>query len=88
MTGELTGAARCFGELRRSDVLGFGEALGLPPKLTNKHVESLLHALHNAAAELLARLELGDEPVRYPGEHRQLWLIVGGVLKDMTRQLA
>lgn len=82
------GSARCFGELRRTDVLAFGEALGLPPKLTGEHLDNLLHALRNAAAEMLARLELGEEPVRHPGEHRQLRLIVGGVFKDMARQLA
>lgn len=82
------GSAHRFGELRRVDVLVFGEVLGLPPKLTGEYLDNLIHTLRNASAEFLARLELGEEPVRFAGEHRQLRLIIGGVLKDMVRQLA
>jgi serine/threonine-protein kinase HipA len=82
------GEARRFGELRRAHVLAFGEALGLPNKLTAEHLDLLLRDVAAAAAAIVGRIETGDSPVQLPGERRQIRLIIGGVLKDMIRQLA
>lgn len=77
------GDARRFAELRRSDVLAFGEVLGLPASVTLRLLETLLAALPDAADRLLREAERLCEA----GELRLLRQIRHGVLADMLLQL-
>lgn len=79
------GQARRFGELRRADVLAFGEVLGLPGKVSERLLDVLLAALPPAAdRQLQLALELGLGA----GELRLLRQIRHGVLADMLQQLS
>lgn len=81
------GRAKRFGELRREDVLAFGEALGIPAKVSADHLGALLKAIAPAAAELVGRMETGASAIQHAGEQRQTRLIVSGVLRDIRQQL-
>lgn len=82
------GEARRFGELRRDDVLAFGEAIGIPAVVGARLLDELLKHIDPAAAALLAQIEAGDGFAAHPGELRLLRTIKFGVLQDMQRQLA
>ncbi|UUY07391.1 HipA domain-containing protein [Pseudomonas sp. J452] len=78
------GQARRFAELRRADVLAFGEVLGLPAKIGQRLLDTLLAALPAAAEQQLQQaLELRLSA----GELRLLRQIRHGVLADMLAQL-
>jgi hypothetical protein len=64
------GSARRFGKLTRDDVLSFGQALGIPPKVTADHFDALRHSLMPAAVEAVGRVELVDAPLHRPGKSR------------------
>lgn len=82
------GDARHFGELRRDDVLAFGEAIGVPTVVGARLLDELLKHVEPAAGALLAQVEAGDGFAAHPGELRLLRTIQFGVLRDMQRQLA
>ena len=82
------GAAKRFGELRRNDVLAIGRELGVPDKVASNNLDELLGRMRHAASAAVARMDIGESPVRGAGEQRQIRLIVSGVLRDMSVQLA
>lgn len=82
------GDARRFGELRRSDVLAFGEVIGIPAVVGSRLLDELLRQIDSAMDALLAHVEAGDGLVAHPGEGRLLRTIRFGVMRDMQRQLA
>lgn len=82
------GDARRFGELRREDVLHAGRELGVPGNVAGNLLDELLRVTGSAADAALRQMESGTSPVRAPGEQRQIRLIVHGVVRDMSRQLA
>src|SRR5690606_15500226 len=71
------GAARRFAELRRADVLAFGEALGLPSSVGGRLLDGLLSALPGAADRQLDKALAQGLNV---GEMRLLRQIRHGVL--------
>lgn len=79
------GEARRFEELRRTDVLAFGEVLGLPNSVGNRLLDGLLSALPAAADRQLDKALAQGLNV---GEMRLLRQIRHGVLADMQQQLS
>lgn len=82
------GAARRFDALRREDVFAVARELGIPDKVASVQLDGMLQAIRPAAEALVGEFETATSPVRHPGEHRQIRLIVAGVLREMCRQLA
>lgn len=82
------GEARHFGDLRRKDVYALADALGIPAKVAATQLDDMLRAIRPAAEALIGQFDTGTSPVRYAGEHRQVRIIVAGVLRDMSAQLA
>lgn len=82
------GDARRFGELRRSDVLAFGEIIGIPAVVGTRLLDELLRQVDAAVDALLAQVEAGGGFAAHPGEWRLLRTIRFGVMQDMQRQLA
>lgn len=82
------GKARHFGELRRNDVFALARVLGIPDKVAAIQLDGMLRAIRPAVEALIGQFETATSPVRHAGEHRQLRLIVAGVLRDMCTQLA
>ncbi len=76
-----------FGDLRRQHIIEFAGALGVPKKLANEQLDMLLAAITPAAARLTGEMETGQSAIRYAGEHRQIRVIVSGILKEMSLQL-
>ena len=82
------GGARHFGELRRRDVLAFGEAIGVPAAMGTRLLDELLKQIDPAASALLAQIEASEGFAVHPGELRLLRLIHFGVLRDMRQLVA
>ncbi len=83
MSWPMGGAGR-FAELRRADVLAFGEVLGLPVRVGERLLDALLAPLEQAAEaqlEAAAALRPGAGPLRLLRQIRH------GVLADMLNQL-
>lgn len=78
------GDARRFAELRRADVLAFGEVLGLPASVTTRQLDSLRSKLPEAADQLL---DVALQQGLSAGEMRLLRQIRHGVMADMLLQL-
>ena len=82
-----TGDAKRFGQVRRDDVLAFGEVLGIKPSLGQRWLDDILKRVDGAASSLIERYEAGDTGAVLPGEARLLRQIVFGPIRDMTAQL-
>lgn len=82
------GNARRFGELRRSDVLAFGEIIGIPAVVGARLLDELLRQINTRVDALLADVEAGNGFVAHPGESHLLRTIRFGVMRDMQRHLA
>jgi serine/threonine-protein kinase HipA len=81
------GSATRSGALRRSDVLAFGTALGIPDAVGERLLGELLAVLPTAAAHTLEQAHIEPAFINDPGALRQLRLITHGVVGDMCRQL-
>ena len=82
------GRARRFGDLRRDDVLAFGEVIGIPAVVGTRLLDELLKHIEAAARALLEQVEASGGFAAQSGELRLLRTIQFGVLRDMQRQLA
>lgn len=82
-----TGTAERFGQVRREDVIAFGEVLAIPPRLGERWLDDVLKRTGPAVSELMKRYEAGATGTVHPGEARLLRQIVHGPIRDMSRQL-
>ncbi len=81
------GAARTFGEVRRTDVVAFGAALGVPEQTTLRQLEQIAGGMRGRARSLVDAYEAGEHGRPWAGEARLLRQITRGVVEDMLRQL-
>lgn len=81
------GAARTFGQVRRSDVVAFGAALGVPERTTLRQLEQVAGGMRGHARALVEAYEAGGYGTPWAGEARLLRQIAWGVVEDALGQL-
>lgn len=81
------GAARVFGDVRRDDVVAFGDALGVPEQTTLRQLERIAGGMRDRARSLVEAYEAGEHGRPLAGEARLLRQITWGVVEERLRQL-
>lgn len=81
------GAERRIGAIGRADVLAFGAGLGVPERVTVRHLDVMLATIPRESARLLEACEQQGETRTTPGEARLLRQIVHGPVHDAVRRL-
>ena len=81
------GAARAFGQVRREDVVAFGNALGVPEQTTLRQLERIAGDMRDKARSLVDAYEAGEHGRPWAGEARLLRQIAWGVIEETLRRL-
>lgn len=81
------GHAHRFGEIRRTHVQAFGNALGIPLPASERLLDDVLAKVKHYAAVLLEHCQHDAAMAILPGEARLLRAIVYGPINDLSRQL-
>lgn len=81
------GNVRTFGQVRRSDVVAFGAALGVPERTTLRQLEQVAGGMRGHARALVEAYEAGGYGTPWAGEARLLRQIAWGVVEDALGQL-
>src|SRR5690606_15860828 len=81
------GAARVLGDVRRDDVVVFGNALGVPEQTTLRQLGRIAGGMRDRARRLVDAYEAGKHGKPLAGEARLLRQITWGVVEEKLRQL-
>lgn len=80
-------AARAFGDVRRDDVVAFGDAIGVPEQTTLRQLDRIAGGMRDRARSLVEAYEAGTYGRAWAGEARLLRQIAWGVVEQKLREL-
>ncbi|MCC4605876.1 HipA domain-containing protein [Xanthomonas campestris] len=81
------GTIRRCADIGRDDVAAFGHSIGVPAKLTLRHLDELATAIRRESHAVLQSYEQGATHAVDPGEARLLRQIVFGPMEDALRRV-